>query len=159
MKIPGRYKGTRKHKAPPVRVRMQCPGCNWVSDILTVELADQQYMRHLVQTHFGAFHCSYCSASFPDFTTLGVHIKDDHDKKKPPAWVQAAYGTDDLTGTYLGDTKLSWPCPVYFTILSTKGEEVTGYICPRCGLTFVRKKPCLMHMGFVMNIPASCMAG
>jgi len=54
------------------------------------------------------------------------------------------------------DAKISWPCPVYATFRAKGGHLDGGYFCPRCGAFFYREKVCKQHMGFVMNVPASC---
>jgi hypothetical protein len=155
-KIPGRYKGTRKRKVSPAIVRVECPGCGWHSDPLKLNLAEQQYHRHLLRFHYSALHCPYCQNEYPNFDAISLHIREDHKKKDWPMWVKKAYGDDQPELWGIEQNKISWPCPVYITYITMSGVEESVYVCPRCRTAFARKKPCLMHMGFVSNIPASC---
>lgn len=41
-----------------------------------------QYSRHLLDVHYGILHCAFCDAMYPDFGTLGAHVKEDHAEKK-----------------------------------------------------------------------------
>lgn len=46
--------------------------------------------------------------------------------------------------------------PIHVSFLNRKGERASRWECPHCGLRHMRRKPCLMHMGLVMNVPHCC---
>jgi hypothetical protein len=84
-KLPGSYKGTRKHKAPPVLVIIECPACGWKSKGAKLEFAEQEYLLHMANVHHGFLECAFCDVqtshglrTLPDFATLAHHVKTVH---------------------------------------------------------------------------------
>lgn len=88
MKLPGRYKGTRKRHAPPQIIIIECPGCGWRSQPGKSEEADIEYVLHLSNVHHGTLECAFCPKNvrgglryLPDFQTLAAHVRHYHPER------------------------------------------------------------------------------
>lgn len=84
-KLPGRYKGTRKRTAPPVIVQIECPGCGWKGTPGKLEPAENEYVAHLTNVHYGLLECAFCANGvsrglrcLPDFAGLAAHVHHFH---------------------------------------------------------------------------------
>lgn len=85
MKLKGAYKGTRKRKAPPQIILIECPGCGWKGKPNEITEAEAEYVIHLDNYHIGPLECAFCGDTItrgirllPDFATLAVHVKHFH---------------------------------------------------------------------------------
>jgi len=85
-KLPGKYKGERKKKTPPILVQIECPGCGWKGDVLqNLWSAEAQYLDHLLRTHYSILECAFCSEDvsrglrcLPNFASLAAHVRSRH---------------------------------------------------------------------------------
>jgi len=55
-----------------------------------------------------------------------------------------------------GEANKNALAPVHVAGVAADGSNTSRWMCPHCKHPFFRRKPCLMHMGMVMNVPASC---
>lgn len=91
-KLPGAYKNRnkRKHRAPPVRIIIECPGCGWHSRPNEPNEAECEYILHMTNVHHGLLECAFCPDSvgrglrfLPDFGALAAHVKYFHPDLAP----------------------------------------------------------------------------
>lgn len=85
MKLRGRYKGTRRRKAPKAIVRIECPGCGWKGGTAEIAEAEAEYILHLEFFHYGPLECAFCDNEvgrgfrlLPSFETLAAHVQHFH---------------------------------------------------------------------------------
>src|SRR5262249_10910823 len=80
---------------------------------------------------------------------------------EPPAVRRSKRGLL-LTPQVPGNLAIDYPVkpdpllPHLIAAYLTDGTIDTRYICPNCGLDYVRRKALLGHLGMIANIPASC---
>lgn len=88
-KLPGAYKGTRKHSPPKAVVIIECPACGWRTQPNELQTAEIEYVLHIENIHHGILSCAFCDPTatnrgqriLPTFETLAAHVRHFHPER------------------------------------------------------------------------------